>query len=35
MSMTALPEKRAATDRQLTDLLASLQDFQKQTRSRL
>jgi len=33
MAVATLPEKRAAADRQLTDLLAPLQDFQIETRS--
>jgi hypothetical protein len=35
MTVTTLPEKRASTDSELTDLLASFQDFQKEARSSL
>jgi hypothetical protein len=35
MAVTALPEERATTDRELADFLAPLQDFQKETRSGL
>jgi hypothetical protein len=33
VAVTALPEKRATTDRQLTDLLAALEDFQEEAGS--